>query len=210
MRSWSLSGLADRPEKGCSRGLPHAGARFHGSADMTAACRHTCFSSGCGGCLPPDPLAIGHDQQVVDGLKQAGVPPQAEPAKDRALGRQVGRQEAPGNAAAQDIEDRVEDLAGGPAARTSSSVGLGQERREQRPFGVGQIGFVTQAVAAILPPSGRGPHRASRSGFSTLLESRHPRPLNPFRDGLSGSAKVAMMASPMVFTTAPPCRTVTS
>jgi hypothetical protein len=48
---------------------------------------------------------------------------------------------------------------------------LGQERRDHRPFGVSQIGFVTQAVAAILPPGGRGPQCGSRSGFSTLLES---------------------------------------
>jgi hypothetical protein len=47
--------------------------------------------TGGGGRLPPNPLAIRHDQRVVDGLKQASIPPQAEPAKDRALGWQVGR-----------------------------------------------------------------------------------------------------------------------
>jgi hypothetical protein len=32
----------------------------------------------------------------------------------------------------------------------------------------------------MLPPSGRGPHGASKSGFSTLLESASLRPLNHF------------------------------
>jgi hypothetical protein len=37
-----------------------------------------------------------------------------------------------------------------------------QERLDQRPFSIGQIGFVTQANAAVLPSSGWGPHRSSR------------------------------------------------
>src|SRR5919107_5341943 len=121
---------------------------------------------------------------MIDGLKQAAVAPQAEPAENGALGRQGGGQQPPGNAAAQHVEDRIQDLPGGPATWAASDTGLGQERRDQRPFGVTQIGFVSQAVAAILPPGGRGPHCGSRSGFSTLLESYRPRPLNPFRDGL--------------------------
>ncbi len=122
---------------------------------------------------------------MVDGLKQAGVTPQAEPAKDRALGRKVGRQESSGSAAAQDIKDRVQDLPGGLAPGASSSVRLGQERLDQSPFGIGQISFVTQAVAAILPPGGLGLHRASRAGFSTPSEARHGQPLDPVQDGLS-------------------------
>ena len=64
-----------------------------------------------------------------------------------------------------------EDLALGPASRSSEGVELGQEWLDQSPYGISQIGFVTQAIAAILPPGGRGPHCGSRSGFSTLLES---------------------------------------
>jgi len=35
---------------------------------------------GCGRALSSDLLAIGHDQQMVDGLEQSGIAPQAEPA----------------------------------------------------------------------------------------------------------------------------------
>ncbi len=54
-----------------------------------------------------------------------------------------------------------------------------QKRRDDRPLGISQVGFLSKARAAIPPPGGRGPHGASRSGFSTLLESSRPRPLNP-------------------------------
>src|SRR3712207_8759512 len=36
-------------------------------------------------------------------------------------------------------------------------VGRGHERFDEGPFRIGQIGFVTQPVAALRPPSGRGP-----------------------------------------------------
>jgi hypothetical protein len=62
----------------------------------------------------------------------------------------------------------------------------GHQGRKQSPFGIGQISFISQPIAAMLPPSGWGPHGASKSGFSKPLESAPPRPLNPFRSGLSG------------------------
>ncbi len=63
--------------------------------------------SGGGRGFPADPLPVSHDEPMVNGFKQTGVPPQAEPAEDGALGRQIRRQQPPGNATAQGIEDRV-------------------------------------------------------------------------------------------------------
>ena len=57
------------------------------------------------------------------------------------------------------------------------------------PLGIGQIGFVAQPVAAILPPSGWGPHRGSSEGFDNPSESGLRRPLNPFGTGLRTLSK---------------------
>jgi hypothetical protein len=125
---------------------------------------------GGGRGLPSSPLPVGHDQHVVDGLEWAGVPPQARPEEDGAFGQQIRTQEPLGNAAALHVEDfggisRV-DQAGVIPGRAAQA---GAARSE--PIGHGQIGFVTQAVATIRPPGGRGPHCGSRAGFNTLLES---------------------------------------
>src|ERR687886_2821560 len=103
---------------------------------------------------------------------------------DRGPRRQVVREQPPRHPAAQHVKDRVEDLAKRPGPRSPTLFRLGHERLDQRPFGIGQIGFVAQVIAAMLPPGGRGPHRGSKAGFDNPLESRHPRPLNPFRAGL--------------------------
>jgi hypothetical protein len=49
------------------------------------------------------PLAIRHDEQVVDSLEEACVTPHAEPAEDCTLERQVLSQKPPSNPAAQDV-----------------------------------------------------------------------------------------------------------
>src|SRR5215207_5385544 len=85
----------------------------------------------------------------------------SEPAKDRALGRQIGGQKPPRNPAAQHVKDGVHDLATGPCRGSALAQRLGQTRLDQRPLGIGEIGFVAQALAAIVPSSGRGPHRGS-------------------------------------------------
>jgi hypothetical protein len=69
---------------------------------------------------------------VVDDLKQAGIPREAEPAKDRAPGRQIREQQPPGNAAAQDVEDRIQDLLGGPTPGSPAGEWLRQKRLNQR------------------------------------------------------------------------------
>ncbi len=56
-------------------------------------------------------------------------------------GRVVGQQ-PPGAAATNDVEDRVQDLAGGVHLGTSGGVGCGQVRFEAAPFGVGEVSSV--------------------------------------------------------------------
>ena len=49
---------------------------------------------------------------------------------------------------------------------------------------VRQIGFVTQLIAAMLPPSGWGPHRGSKRASTNPRNHAKPRHSTPFRDGL--------------------------
>src|SRR5713101_6429854 len=56
------------------------------------------------------------------------------------------------------------------------------------PLRVRQIALVTLCLAVMLLSSGRRPHGESRLVSATSLESHRPRPLNTFRNGLSGPA----------------------
>ena len=61
-----------------------------------------------------------------------------------------------------------------------------QMRLDHNPLRIGQISLITQRLAAMLLSGGRRPHGGSRSASTTFLESHRHRPLNPFRNGLSG------------------------
>src|SRR3954466_3009007 len=124
---------------------------------------------------------------VVDPAEQPFVAPAAEVAKGRAFGRQILRDQAPGNAPAQHVEDGIQDLAGGPGSRATARGRLRHERGNYRPLRIRQVCFVTKAGAAMVPPGSRGPHGTSRSGFSTRLKAPPARPINP-HSPLSGRA----------------------
>src|SRR5919199_725483 len=108
---------------------------------------------------------------------------------DRGPRRQVVREQPPRHTTPQHVKDRVEDLTKRPGPRSPTHLRLGHERLNESPFGIGQVGFIAQVIAAMLPPGGWGPHRGSKAGFDNPSESRHPRPLNPFRSGLSARKK---------------------
>jgi hypothetical protein len=62
--------------------------------------------------------------------------------------------------------------------RRSAPVRGGHERLDQSPFGFGEISFIAQVIAAMLPPSGWGPHRGSRKASTpsriTLTSATQP------------------------------------
>jgi hypothetical protein len=93
-------------------------------------------------------------QGAQDALGGAGLLPAAEQAVDRLPGREVRRQGAPLDAVVQDVQDRVHDLSSAVLLRASPSGPrpgrVGQERVEDRPLGVGQIGRITAAAARRL------------------------------------------------------------
>lgn len=71
-------------------------------------------------------LAIRHDQLVIHLLEDGFIAQAGAPAIDRLPWRKVFRQQPPRDPAAQDIEDRVDDLAHRPFARPSSRFNLGR------------------------------------------------------------------------------------
>jgi hypothetical protein len=89
-------------------------------------------------------------------------------------GRELTGEKPPCNATPK---SRVDDLAKGPRPGSPAPVRDRHERLDQSPFGITQIGFGAQVIAAMLPPSGRVPRGASREGFDHPLESP-PLPLN--------------------------------
>jgi hypothetical protein len=56
-------------------------------------------------------------------------------------GREVVRQQSPGAAAADHIEDGVEDLAQRIDPRTSVGFGSGKVGFQAAPFGIGEVGL---------------------------------------------------------------------
>src|SRR5208282_1729749 len=64
-----------------------------------------------------------------------------------------------------------------------SRAGLGRWRHERGndfPLGVRQVASVTQVIAAMLPPGGRGPHQALQTGFDNRLESHLNPAIHPY------------------------------
>src|SRR3954465_2707738 len=64
-------------------------------------------------------------------------------------------------------ELRVDDLSKGPVGRPPQLGGPGHMRLDDSPFGIGQVGFVTESRAAILLAGGRGPHEVLQEASAT-------------------------------------------
>ena len=73
-------------------------------------------------------FAINHQRSVAPRLEYAAAPSGRKPAIGRILGRKVARQEASGNAASHEAENRVDDLTQMPGKRAVRPV----RRRKQR------------------------------------------------------------------------------
>src|SRR4051794_41197386 len=126
-----------------------------------------------------DPLAILHDQVVVDPLPGAVVAEPGEPAIHRQEWREPVWQHVPGAPGPHDEEDRLDDAPHRPLALASARARWRQQRFKDHPFGVRQVASIAQRCTAMLPAAGRGPHAVSRQASNTRLESHLARPANP-------------------------------
>lgn len=109
-----------------------------------------------------------------------------EPSMDGPPRRKVPRQEPPRAARPQNLEDRIDDLSQRPALGPPGTHRLRQMRLQERPFRVRDIAFRSAGASGYARAGWSGSTSQLQKGFSNLLESGDPRPLNPFRDGLSG------------------------
>jgi len=108
--------------------------------------------------LAPDPLAIEHDEVMVEGLEQALPAKPEEPAVDRRHRRKILRQHSPRAAGSQNIEDRAHDLAHRPLTRPARPGERRHERRDDLPLSLCQVASIAEMIAAMLPTGGRVPH----------------------------------------------------
>jgi hypothetical protein len=138
--------------------------------------------AGLPACLVPN----RDRKDVMDAAERAVPVPQVEVLPDRAARRQVLRQRLPRAPRPQPVEDGVEYLADVHRARPPAALGRTDQRRHQRPFGIGQIARVAQAASirgrsmvrlpqqAPLPDSGaaHGITTGSRDATSSRMRSK--------------------------------------
>lgn len=151
---------------------PFPGARrFHRLA-VDDACRGTGFM--------PRFLAIHHHRNIMDGVEQQPPDKLAEPPVNRLPWWKVRRQHLPAAAGANQIADRIDDLAKIGRARTASLRGLWEQRRDDLPFLVGQVCRVALELLSDLG------HPATRFNCPhDELESRNVTRFKPFSKSLS-------------------------
>src|SRR3972149_4238292 len=123
-RSWTLAGCGSRERPAAADLL--AGIMAARSAGLGRLHALAVDDRGGGAGVAADTLAIGHDQRVVDLLEHAFVPPRGKPAIGCLPGREVARQQPPGDTAAQHIEDGIDDLAPRPPPRAALLAGQRQ------------------------------------------------------------------------------------
>ena len=92
----------------------------------------------------PDPLP----QRRQDVLPGAVAPPLGELVADGLPRGVLSGEHAPLAAGAQEIEDRVDDQAQADPLAPARSLWHRQQRRDQRPLGVGEVGLVAPACRA--------------------------------------------------------------
>jgi len=83
----------------------------------------------------------------MDAIERAVPAPQAEVVMHGASGRQVLGQRAPLAAGAQDVHQTVDHLAQIDRPLAAAGLARRDQRRDQRPFLIGQIARITQLVA---------------------------------------------------------------
>jgi hypothetical protein len=113
---------------------------------------------------------------MVDALERAVPCPQIKIVEQRAARRQVLRHIAPLAPRAQDIHDAVDDFAKVDGTLATPALGRWDQRRDMRPFGVGEIARITQPVAIVFRPVIVRPHPWPLQNQATPLESHmiHP------------------------------------
>jgi hypothetical protein len=130
--------------------------------------------------LSPDPLAIAHDEGMIDGLEQALPTKPKKPAVDRRHRGKALRKHSPCATGPQDVEDAIHNLAHRPLPWPARPRGRRHKRLDDLPLGVRQVASITQMIAAMLPPGGRVPHQALQTGFDNRLESHLSPAIHPY------------------------------
>src|SRR5215213_12010515 len=127
---------------------------------------------------------------MMNAAERAVPFPQVEILPDRAPGRQVLRKSLPLTACPEHVEDGIEHLTDIHRPRPPTALGRTDQRRNERPFSIGEIALITQSTPIRCPPVLRLPHEAPRSKSGARSESQ----LTPPTQLLSGLALRAWRA----------------
>ena len=87
---------------------------------------------------PPLPLS----EAGIEPIPGAIEPKEPEVVIDGLSGRELAGEEPPLTAGAEEVKDRVTDGAQRPLPRSPAGFRRWEQRREDRPFGVGQVGRI--------------------------------------------------------------------
>ena len=114
----------------------------------------------------------GHKQPMVQRLPQPVVAPQVKLAPDGRYRRRARRQHPPRQTA-------FTKRRGSPPRSAASAIGedarhamAAEKRRQQRPFGIGQITWQSQTRARMMDANGIGLHRGSVESLSQNLQNQ--------------------------------------
>ena len=111
-------------------------------------------------CFTARLLAHRDVKRMVDALQRAVPIPQLEIMVHRAFRRQILGQRLPLAAGPQDVENPVQDLAHIHRAFAAAMPGGRDHGLHDRPFGIGQIAWITKATAVRGYAVFGLPHRA--------------------------------------------------
>jgi hypothetical protein len=120
--------------------------------------------AGLGVPLQADPHTLA--QSGVHPLPGSIQAPETEVVVDGLPGREVVRQQSPGTAAPDDVEDGVEDLAQRIDPRAPIGFGCGKMGLQAAPFGIGEVGLVCFSHDARYPTE-RAPQNPFSDSFLT-------------------------------------------
>src|SRR5271166_4075254 len=111
--------------------------------------------------LAPHRLAALHIERVMDAFERSVPCPQIEIVEQRAARRQILRHVTPLATRAQNVHQAVDNFAQIDRALAPAAFGWRDQRRDMRPFGVGDIAGIAQLVAVVFRSVLGGPHRAA-------------------------------------------------
>ncbi len=103
-------------------------------------------------------FTTSHIELVMDAIDRAVPFPARQIVVQGAARRQILGDSAPLATSAQNIQDAIEDFTLINVTRVAAVFGRWNQRRNQRPFGVGEVAWIAQMIPVVAVAVLVGPH----------------------------------------------------